>query len=196
MTPMKWKESLLYPTTIEAGGGGDCMFHAVANCLSKWIGQKISMQDVRNELALSIDVECVDALIKEVADDHAAFVPRGGCNLNKVKFSALSGSRVNQMRRLAVSPGTRFQGTDVLLRQLVDHSSYFVKRSVGALTLNAFGPGFSGVMPPIVTHQRDHYIVLYCSNNAHWQMCEIKLPSGERRSVLSASEVRSIFQHL
>jgi len=161
MVSKKWRESELDLQTIEAGGGGDCLFHSVAACLSKWIGQRVSMQNVRDELSLTVTVDCVDSLIASLKEDHKEFLPGGSTDLNSVRLSSNVEHRVQQLRILLSRCGPSVQGTDVLLKQMLDHSKFFTQQSVGVVALSEFGPGYTQIFPP-KKGARSHYMVLYC----------------------------------
>jgi hypothetical protein len=186
----RWSGSELRFLPAEAGGGGNCFFHTVAHIISLWVGQDLTMQDVRDELATTITKHTVRKFIAYVRADHRAFIPIGATDWNKVSFHHNRDRSAHQAQMLVRKPGPSFQGTDVCLRQLLCHSKFMRRNGVGALVLNTYGPGHTQIMHSHDSSSTQYYIVLFCDTNAHWRPSTIQPPGAPHpSSVLSTATV-------
>lgn len=181
-----WSGHPLQLRTIETGGGGDCLFHALGHAISSWLQQRLTMKDVRDELAETITPRLVRRFIKDVREDHASFIPGGAINWNLLKFNVDDAVAVRQVQRLVKKHGGSFQGSDVALRQIINHSRFMRRNNVGAVVLTKFGPGHSQVFPDPHKSPQRYYVVLYCNNNAHWQVGQLRNEAtGSHLSILT-----------
>jgi hypothetical protein len=186
----RWSGSELRFHPVEAGAGGNCFFHAVARIISLWLGQDLTMQDVRDELATTITKHTVRKFIANVRADNRAFVPSGADDWNQVNFHHNPTRSAHQAQMLVRKSGASFQGTDVCLRQLVCHSKFMRRNGVGALVLNTYGPGHTQIIHSHDFSSTHYYIVLFCDNNAHWRPTTIQPPGAPHpSSVLSVATV-------
>jgi hypothetical protein len=192
----RWKGSTLQLKTIEAGGGGDCLFHAIARGMTDWLGKEITMMNIREELAKSITSDNARRFIRHICEDHKLFLPRGSVDWNLLRFHRQNRTAARQARRLVRQCGTSFQGTDVVLRQLLAYSPFLRKAGIGCVAANAFGPGFSGIYPCLEKAPLHWYIILYCSNNTHWQAATIRTARDGRVGVLSLAQLTEVMPSL
>lgn len=182
----KWTHSPLRPLLEETGGGGNCLFSAIARGVELLCGSHVSVDDVRGELARSINENNVDAFIAAVRADHAEFVPRGAVDLNALRLSNRAEVRVLQLRSIVQRRGTHFQGTDVCVRHLTQHSDFF-RAGLGVIMICSHGPGFTR-LEPAPEDPRERYLVLHCSANAHWKLAHMMM-GAEHDCVLMHSEL-------
>ena len=161
----------------ECGGGGNCLFSSVARGLTLLCGQPVSSQDLRDELAKSLCPANVNEFIRRVRDDHKLYVPGHAVNFNHLKFHRTPEIRVRQVQRIVMTAGQTFQGTDVCLQQLMEHSAFF-RGGLGTAVLTAHGPGFSVVQPDFHATERARYLLLYCDGNSHWRLAHLPAEAG------------------
>jgi hypothetical protein len=183
MSNGRWQKNALQMTRFEAGGGGDCMFHAIAYIMSKWLKQPLSMQQVRDELSRCIKPIMAHKFIRRIREDHQSFVPRGAINWNDFEFHSDPQYAITQIDALVRKAGVSFQGTDVGLRQLLCSSKFMRRNSVGAIILNNFGPGHTQIIPTWATFPQRFYLVLYCEGNTHWQAASL-CPLGSSKATM------------
>lgn len=192
----RWRNSPVQLETVEAGGGGDCFFHALARTLQNWLGQPVSMRNLRDELAISITKANVGNLIEHVREDHRTFLPTGAVDWNVFKFDSQLEIATSQAQTLVRVPGLSMQGTDVILRQLLAYSPFLRRGRIGCVVANSFGPGFTAVYPSIGSDPQNWYVVMYCANNAHWQAATLVTGDGARCGVLSLSQLAELLPYL
>ncbi len=197
LVPRKWKDSTVALRLRETGGGGDCMFHALAAGITAWCRQQVSMKLVRSELARSITCANAASFLERVRADHREHVPQHALDLNKVPFPP-SRARIalrNKLRNLVLLDGVYFQGTDVCAQQLVECSEFFQRGAgVGVVMFSSHGPSYTRVEPFPTGHGveglRGTYILLYSDANSHWTLANVLLPGGVRKCFVTASELR------
>ena len=176
----------------EEGGGGDCLFHALAACIRQTNPVvNVQMQEVRNELSNSINHRNVNNFVEAVRSDHKQMLPTGSVDFNVIEMPKSRHDRAKTVKGLVSNAGVTFQGTDVVLTFLADHSRYFKTFDIGVVVLTSYGPGFSAVYPSPVHGWKKHYFLLFNSANAHWTRASI-----DGASVLSAYDLKQIFRHL
>ena len=185
----RWTNSPLLLSTIKTGGEGDCLFHSIAHILRVWLApQKVTMENVREELALSLIPQNIRAFIDGVREEHKTFLPSGAIDWNELKFHDDCESASKQAAALVARSGCTYQGTDKDIEAIVK-SSFFTRESVGIVAFSVHGPGYTSIFPD--ANSREHYICIYCTG-AHWQAVSI-LKSC--RSVLFRDELLAL-RHL
>jgi hypothetical protein len=190
----KWSDSTLHPKFEETGGGGDCFFSSIAQGLQILCHATVNKQDVRDELASSINAVNVRKFIRAVRSDHKQFTPNQAVDFNTIRFSNKVNACVHQVRKIVRTPGTLFQGTDVCAKHLTRYSKFFVG-GIGMVMMNSYGPGFTEIDPDWNQIKFDRYLVLYCSANAHWKLAHVQI-EGTYKSTLDCDQVKRIFTDL
>lgn len=177
----KWKDFPGVIRILECGGGGDCMFHAVAAALTLIQKQPVSMEFVRKMLAESINVGNVSEFIKNMKADHKQQVLNGATDFNTVfrdDSNTLSSQEetVTLVRSLVRTQGTTFQGTDEVLFWIVKHSEFFGQNHLGFLLFTDHGPLFT---TPIGVDARN-FIMLFNVSNRHWMLAVLETEKGHQ----------------
>ena len=193
-----WTSSPLGLRTIETGGGGDCLFHAFAQALEVWMKQPVHMHNVRDDLANSLTEANGRHFISQVREDHRIFLPAGAVDWNRLRFHRDDTKAVRQARMLVREEGMSFQGTDVVLRQLLAYSPFLRHSRIGCVATSSWGPGFTDIFPSFAEDPQEWYILLYCTNNAHWQAATIDVGvlHGGRLGVLSTAALACVLPQL
>jgi hypothetical protein len=170
------------------------MYHSISRALQDWLGQSVTMENVREELALSIRADNVRDFIYRVCEDHREFLPTGSVDWNLLHFHRKDDLAARQTRRLVREPGTSFQGTDVVLRHFLAFSKTMRNSRIGCVVVGTFGPGFTAIYPAL-TDPQNWYFLLYCSNNAHWTAATVSV-CGIHRGVLSLVQLLEVLPSL
>jgi len=140
-----WKDHELKISIEECGGNGDCLFHAVARGFSKGLRKTITMKQVRNMLADTLNTSNIAYFIK----DHGLNVPANNIEIVKQYVSTC---------------GNVYQGTDTSLLYLskVTH--------IGFMVFSSHGPAYTtfiGKSSPTV-------LFLFNVPDRHWTLCNIQ----------------------
>jgi hypothetical protein len=184
----RWNDSELRISPIQAGAGGDCLFHSIAHTLRKWLApQTVTMENVREELALTLNPDNIKAYIDSIREEHKTHLPRGAIDWNVLKFPDDCQSAIRQAAALVVQKGHTYQGTDTDI-ELLTKSSFFSRENVGIIVFSIHGPGYTTIFPE---NERNYYICIYC-DGGHWQAVSIL---KSRSSILSRSELLAL-RHL
>lgn len=192
----RWSVSPLKLKTVETGGGGDCMFSSLAYAIEKWSGKKVYMQYIREELAQCINLGNVLSFVKVICEDHAEYTPSGAIDWNTISFPLEPPALLIMVRDMVLKPGESFQGTDIVLRYILQYSRYLQQLSVGIIAFNSFGPGFTEIYPRPSVLCRETYLCLYCHGNSHWKVALVAV--CDMKCVLTQEEMQktlSILRH-
>jgi hypothetical protein len=174
-TLKKWNTSTIEFLVEECGGGGDCMFHAVAAAFNRLFTQTVTMQTIRDALATSINSENIH-MFAELMD-----IPM---NLS-----------LTQVRDLVRRPGASFQGTDVVLQWLCMYSILFTEHRVGVVCFTGYGPGYEMRIGDDEATQL--YILLYNHFGTHWQLANIHNPqTGTHHCAINTAACARLFDAL
>ena len=157
----------------ECGGDGDCLFHVVANGLSRALDDKVDMMTVRSLLATSVTPETVLDFVKRIGEDHKAFLPIGSIDFNQFHFSHEDDGRndlTDRVRDIITTSGSLFQGTDECLSWMVQNCEVFLQHKIGFLVMSSFGPDY---IARIDNKHTQIYILLFNHANIHWQLSNL-----------------------
>jgi hypothetical protein len=156
-----WADSSFSLVLEECGGNGSCLFHCIAVAASRLMGQKWSMEYVRDRIAATITPDTVQEFLALVMEDQSYQLLNGS-----VRFLATDSA--DRVQEVVSATGSGFQGTDITLRWLLKHDPVF--RSVGFVLFSSFGPAYTEILNESTATQ---FILLFNHSNAHWQLANL-----------------------
>ena len=150
----KWNTSEIVFQLEECGGGGDCLFHCLAVALTRLLVKEITMAQVRCRVADTLTATTLPLFLTAIYEDQDKKVP--------VRSPSLL-----ETRRLVSTRGTTFQGTDTILRWLLQYDVLFQQLKLGFIILSSFGPGYTTILGE---NRAEFFILLFNHAGAHWQL--------------------------
>lgn len=140
---------------LECGGNGDCLFHVQAYALSLLLNKSISMNDVRDGLAKTLNENNIQSFIQDVLNE----------NPSNIKPRSLT-----EIQALIRKNGYDFIGTDKVVEWQTKHQ--FANLHMGILIITKFGKDFN---PVFETKTTCFYMMIYhVPNQSHWQLVKFQ----------------------
>ena len=158
--------------TLECGAGGNCLFYCCARAISMHFEkyQDVSMIDIRNMLASTININNVSTFINKTREDNHDFMPAGTYKISSKLTQTLNPTeRVKHIRKIVSTVGLAYQGSDITIRWLLTYSKWIRNNKIGFVILSSFGPAFTTVFD-VPGENSSYYIMLFNSANSHWQL--------------------------
>ena len=100
------------------------------------------------------------AFLECVADDQPTRSPAGVLPISM-------DMDLRQVQDMVSTPGQGFQGTDGVLRWVMNHDRNFKELGLGFVVLSSYGPGYTTVFNNARTRL---FILLYNDASAHWKL--------------------------
>lgn len=145
----------------ECGGGGDCLFHSVAQGLGRMLHRTITAQTVRDWVAQAI----VARDLLHNPDYQSLVTSRGLADAPLKQQLAAVKADVRTM-------GRRHEGTDVDVRLLVSRNKVFRALGVGVVVFSTHGGDYTTVIThPVRSTLR--YLLLFNYSDTHWRLAHV-----------------------
>lgn len=155
-----WRTPPFELYALECGGGGDCLFRAVARPLG------VQFAAVRGMVAETLrDPTRAARYVQTVAEDQAQHLPSGSHPVD-------SRMPARELRALVRTPGLAHQGTDQTLKWLSSECRFFRQHNIGFVMFSTLGPGFTSVVGDPT--QVRHLILLLNIGGYHWQLAHVR----------------------
>ncbi len=185
-----------YMRWMECGGGGDCMFFAIAEALNQQLKKPDwTMQKVRNLASSLVTEKNVDEMLNEYAQmeiKSEKFDPATILKEQDIK------KRIEQLQKAIITPGWTFEGDDLILKHLLGHAPF---SDIGFVVLSCFNQlrkvdpklaktkdekvlCFCPRVSVIKNDKSKWFISLYNLRNVHWQLLGCETIKDKKRVVL------------
>lgn len=161
----------------ECGGGGDCLFHAIAYGLNQnyRFTSPLTAQSLRNTTAFNISKENVDDYLDEyIREQKQKSLPSRSFDPLAIARNKNVNDRVTHLQRVVSTPGFSYQGDDLSLK-LLSHSAFFKENKLGFLVIKDNGFFDCKLYPSDLVSE--DFLVLYNISDAkmggHWKLAGV-----------------------
>ena len=182
----KWRNAKVSLILEECGGDGSCLFYSIAVGASRLLNQTWSMEYVRDRIASSITQDSLKEFLQLMIDDQSQKLLPNATVID-------SSYSLQQVQSLISEPGPRFQGTDAVLRWLVDRDPLFSEYGIGFVLFSSFGPEYTEILSE---DSANCFIILFNHANSHWQLGNVVDCENRGFSSIGRETVRELKTHL
>jgi hypothetical protein len=182
----RWTYAAITFQLEECGGDGDCLFHCIAEALSRLLSSNITMESIRLRVATTLTHETLPAFLTAIQEDQHHKILYGSHELK-------DSHALSTVQAIVRTNGNTFQGTDVVLRWLVEKDQMFNQLRIGFIIFSTFGPGYTTI---INEDYAENFILLFNHANTHWQLVNIVNEKQVCFSTVSKNVLNMIKQYL